>query len=161
MIVAKFCGLDETKLKELGKTLAKHLKGRETLVLTGELGSGKTTFVKGMVGGTGLSEDAVRSPTFTLMNVYVGRITIYHLDLYRLERPDFLLFDVENLIEEDEGVIVVEWGDLYEDFWPEDSIRVRIEVESEDRRTVKLEIPEEVSYLVEAIREFEEKVQSS
>jgi len=159
--VAKFRGLDETNLKELGKTLVKYLRGRETLVLVGELGSGKTTFVKGMVGGMGLNEDVVRSPTFTLMNVYVGRITIYHLDLYRLEKPDFLLFDVESLIEEDEGVIVVEWGDLYENFWPESSIRVKIEIESENERTVTLEIPEEVNYLVEAVREFEEKVQGS
>lgn len=161
MTVAKFRGLDETNLKELGKTLVKYLRGRETLVLVGELGSGKTTFVKGMVGGMGLNEDVVRSPTFTLMNVYVGRITIYHLDLYRLEKPDFLLFDVESLIEEDEGVIVVEWGDLYENFWPESSIRVKIEIESENERTVTLEIPEEVNYLVEAVREFEEKVQGS
>ncbi|ACM23003.1 MULTISPECIES: tRNA (adenosine(37)-N6)-threonylcarbamoyltransferase complex ATPase subunit type 1 TsaE [Thermotoga] len=153
--------LDEEKLKRLAEVMTGALKGGEVVVLSGELGAGKTTFVRGMVRAIGLDESIVRSPTFTLMNVYPGAKTIYHLDLYRVKDPEFLLLDVEDVLESEEGVLVVEWGDLFENFWPEDAIKVKIEVADELSRNVEISIPEEVNYLVEAVKRGGKELQGS
>lgn len=72
------------KMERLGKKLAKHLSGGDVILLTGELGAGKTVFCKGVAKGLGVRADVV-SPTFTLMNEYFGRVEFCHFDAYRLE----------------------------------------------------------------------------
>ena len=92
-----------------GKRLGKLLKGGEIIGLTGELGSGKTCFVRGVAEGSGVGKEAwIRSPTFTLINEYDGRLPVYHIDLYRIARAreleelnlrDYLFSDGASLIE--------------------------------------------------------------
>jgi tRNA threonylcarbamoyladenosine biosynthesis protein TsaE len=95
-----------------GRTLASRIRSPLLILLIGELGSGKTTLVKGMVSGLGAANEYdVTSPTFTLVHEYRGKIRLFHVDLYRVES----LHDLETLGLEDilaeEAVVVVEWGE--------------------------------------------------
>jgi tRNA threonylcarbamoyladenosine biosynthesis protein TsaE len=96
---------DKKETINFGKEFAKRLKGDEVICLLGELGSGKTTFVKGFAEGLGIREGyQVRSPTFTIVNEYpTQRGRLIHIDLYRVED-----FDVEQFVRE--GIVVVEWA---------------------------------------------------
>ena len=119
---------DDTR--EVGATIAPLLRIGDVLVLTGELGAGKTTLVRGIASGLGAAEH-VASPTFTLVREYVtGRIPVAHVDVFRLERVQ----DVVDLaLDELEGgacVLIVEWGDAVEELLPDD--RLRVELTTED-----------------------------
>jgi tRNA threonylcarbamoyladenosine biosynthesis protein TsaE len=95
-----------------GKRLGKLLRGGEIVGLTGELGTGKTCFVRGMAEGLDVDSEAwIRSPTFTLINEYVGRLPVFHIDLYRIGSREEL--EALNLREYlySEGVSVIEWFD--------------------------------------------------
>lgn len=95
-----------------GKRLGKLLRGGEIVGLTGELGVGKTCFVRGVAEGVDVDSRAwIRSPTFTLINEYLGRLPVYHIDLYRVESREEL--EGLNLREYlySEGVSVIEWFD--------------------------------------------------
>jgi tRNA threonylcarbamoyladenosine biosynthesis protein TsaE len=92
-----------------GEELAATLAVGDLLLLAGELGAGKTTFVRGLARGLGIS-DGVQSPTFQLVRVYQGRIQLAHVDLYRLEAgADLTDLGLDDLL--DQGVVAVEWGD--------------------------------------------------
>jgi tRNA threonylcarbamoyladenosine biosynthesis protein TsaE len=92
-----------------GERFGKRLRVGDMVLLTGELGAGKTTFVRGVARGTA-SESPVASPTFQLVRVYPGRVQLAHIDLYRIETPAELGdLGLDELI--DQGAIVVEWGD--------------------------------------------------
>jgi tRNA threonylcarbamoyladenosine biosynthesis protein TsaE len=95
-----------------GERLGKRLKTGDLVLLTGELGAGKTTFVRGVARGTA-SESPVASPTFQLVRVYPGRVQLAHIDLYRIETPSELGdLGLDELL--DQGAVVVEWGDRLE-----------------------------------------------
>lgn len=117
-----------------GEHLARGLTAGDVLLLEGDLGSGKTTFVRGLARGLGVTAP-VASPTFQLVRVYPGRLPLAHADLYRLEDPVTALADLglEELSEQ--GVAVVEWGDRI--VWP-GAARIRIEEEGPDRRCLRL-----------------------
>jgi tRNA threonylcarbamoyladenosine biosynthesis protein TsaE len=92
-----------------GLELGRGLQAGDIVLLTGELGAGKTTFVRGVARGTG-SQALVASPTFQLVRVYPGRVQLAHVDLYRVENPSELAdLGLEELA--DRGAVVVEWGD--------------------------------------------------
>jgi tRNA threonylcarbamoyladenosine biosynthesis protein TsaE len=95
---------------DLGRRLANLVQGGEIIGLRGELGTGKTTFVRGFCAGIEVSHKAwVRSPTFTLINEYQGRLPVYHIDLYRIGRAEEI--DALNLREYlySDGVSLIEW----------------------------------------------------
>ena len=125
---------DETR--EVGRALAGLLAPRDTLVLTGDLGAGKTTLVQGIGAGLGV-QDHVASPTFTLIREYAGRLDVAHVDIYRLDRVQ----DVVDLGLDEVGgpdrVLVVEWGDAIEDLLPDDRLLIELtapEADTEARR---------------------------
>ena len=92
-----------------GERFGKRLRVGDMVLLTGELGAGKTTFVRGVARGTG-SSSPVASPTFQLVRVYSGRVQLAHVDLYRIEAPGELVdLGLDELL--DQGAVVVEWGD--------------------------------------------------
>lgn len=100
---------------DLGRRLGGLLREGDVLVLTGDLGAGKTQLTKGIAQGMGVSDD-VTSPTFTIEMVYQGaELPLYHFDLYRLDDPDQLedvgLYDVLGA----DGVCVIEWGEQFAD----------------------------------------------
>ena len=101
---------DETEAE--GEELGRGLRAGDLILLTGPLGAGKTTFVRGLARGAG-SEAQVASPTFQLVRIYSGRVQLAHVDLYRVKAAGELAdLGLDELI--DEGAVVVEWGDRIE-----------------------------------------------
>lgn len=97
---------------DLARRFGASLEGPTAILLYGDLGAGKTTFTRGLVQGLGVPNPAVvRSPTFTLVNVYRGRLAVYHVDLYRVDRlRDLETIGVADLLAE-EAFVVVEWAE--------------------------------------------------
>jgi tRNA threonylcarbamoyladenosine biosynthesis protein TsaE len=115
-----------------GTLLGERLRPGDVVLLSGELGAGKTTFVRGVAQGTG-SSAPVASPTFQLVRVYSGRVQLAHVDLYRVEN----IAELRNLgLEElaQQGAVVVEWGDRLE---VDDAARIQIEHLGGDRRLIR------------------------
>jgi tRNA threonylcarbamoyladenosine biosynthesis protein TsaE len=109
-----------------GAALAPFLRPRDVVVLTGELGAGKTTFVQGVAAGLGATEH-VASPTFTLVREYVsGRVPLAHVDLYRLDREQDVIDLALDELEDGERVLLVEWGDPVAELLAEDRLRVEL-----------------------------------
>lgn len=104
--------VDPGETRELGRTLGMALQEPALIRLSGELGAGKTCFVQGLARGLGVAEEeAVTSPTFTLMNHYHGRLELYHFDLYRLAHGDELIELGMDEFLPGRGVAVVEWAE--------------------------------------------------
>jgi len=132
-------GEDETA--ELAAGLARGFAGGEVVLLSGELGAGKTAFVRGLARGLGVDPDEVASPTFVLLTRYPGRLALHHADLYRLrgdgDEGELGLAELPG----PGGVLAVEWAErLSRGVWP-NAIRVRLEHAGEDRRRVRIEDP--------------------
>lgn len=123
--------------RSLGERLGAALAAGDVVLLSGELGAGKTVFVQGLARGLGF-EGAVSSKSFVLMGQYTGRVTLYHADLYRLDAPE----EVEDLALEEiaaDGALVVEWPERAWDVLPPEHLLVRFEVSRDDVRTLAAE----------------------
>jgi tRNA threonylcarbamoyladenosine biosynthesis protein TsaE len=120
-----------------GRRLAARLARGGVVLLYGDLGAGKTTFVRGLAGGLGADEDAVSSPTFTLIQRYDGRQTLHHVDLYRLEPSHVDDLGLDELTAGD-AVVAVEWPDRLPRPAP-GAIVVTIEDEGEDVRRITID----------------------
>lgn len=107
------------------------------VVLSGNLGSGKTVFVKGVAKGFGVKE-VVTSPTFVFINEYKGRIPIYHLDLYRTDASlEAESVGYEEYLQPD-GVTLIEWGEKIKDSLPKKAIWVEFEILGENKRKIEI-----------------------
>ncbi|HXJ18528.1 MAG TPA: tRNA (adenosine(37)-N6)-threonylcarbamoyltransferase complex ATPase subunit type 1 TsaE [Candidatus Polarisedimenticolia bacterium] len=133
------------KTLELGRDLGARLKPPALILLSGDLGTGKTTLTKGIVSGLGAAEeDQVTSPTFTLVHKYADAATVYHVDLYRVGN----FHDLESLGLEDflteEAIVIVEWPEKFtlRADWP--VVRIHLEHVSEDTRRISIEDTAEV-----------------
>ncbi|MCG2817373.1 MAG: tRNA (adenosine(37)-N6)-threonylcarbamoyltransferase complex ATPase subunit type 1 TsaE [Candidatus Aminicenantes bacterium] len=126
----------EAETIDIAADLAGRLRGDEVILLSGELGAGKTVFTKGICRGLGLEDiHSVGSPSYTLVNIYSARFTVYHMDLYRLGGDS----DITDLGWEDflgEGVIVIEWAEKITVDFP--CIRVNIEAGEDENRTITI-----------------------
>jgi tRNA threonylcarbamoyladenosine biosynthesis protein TsaE len=121
--------------KAVGGALAGLLRPADVVSLTGDLGAGKTTLVQGAAQALGV-EDPVLSPTFTLVREYQGRVPIYHLDVYRLERlQDVIDLGFEELLDRG-GIVFVEWGDAIDVLLPPEHLRVELSLpaDGQERR---------------------------
>ena len=123
--------------RAVGQALAELLEARDTVVLTGELGAGKTTLVQGVARGLEI-EDPIVSPTFTLVREYRGRLNLSHVDVYRLDRiQDVVDLGLDELGDGD-SVMFVEWGDAVEDVLPDDRLRVELTTEGPDQEARRM-----------------------
>lgn len=113
-----------SETEEIGKKFAKTLKGTEIIALYGDLGAGKTAFVRGVAKGLGI-DDGVSSPTFAIVNEYHGKFNIYHFDMYRINTLDDLysigFFDyIEN------GILLIEWSENIDSILDSSTIKITI-----------------------------------
>jgi tRNA threonylcarbamoyladenosine biosynthesis protein TsaE len=133
-----FTTSSEEETFELAKDLGQRLGGDEVILLIGELGAGKTLMVGGLAAGLGVSgETYVCSPSFTLLNIYQGRVPLYHLDLYRLgEAQEIADLGLEDLL--GSGVVAIEWAEkLPFEIKGVKVIKIFIEVIGDTERRVK------------------------
>lgn len=138
---------------KLGFELGQIFEGGEVLLLEGPLGSGKTTLVKGLAKGLGVLRD-VTSPSFVLEKTYTGRMTLRHVDLYRLDPSEAAEF-WQSLEVGPKDVLAVEWGERIEDFTPG---RIRVDMEyCEDPNARKMTISWDIPSQGQAIRKAIER----
>ncbi len=131
----------EKETFQLAEKLGRELSPGTVVALTGEIGSGKTVFIKGLSRGLGVKNpDEVKSPTFVLMHIYPGRVPIYHFDLYRLERENELdAIGFDDFASEPKAVSLVEWADRAPGRIPKDAIWVQIEIINSKTRKISHE----------------------
>jgi tRNA threonylcarbamoyladenosine biosynthesis protein TsaE len=122
-----------------GREFAKRLAAPVLVLLTGDLGSGKTTLTKGLVAGLGAaSEDEVTSPTFTLVHVYGKAAKVYHADLYRIESfHDFETLGLEDVFAKP-AVVILEWSERFPLQLPWPQVRIRLEHQGGDARRISV-----------------------
>ncbi len=115
--------VEETEM--IGEKLGELARPGMLVLLTGDLGAGKTAFARGVARGLGVT-GPVTSPTFTLVEEYAGRIPLYHLDVYRLTAPEELAdIGYEEYVDGD-GLCLIEWGDLVREWLGEEQLEIRI-----------------------------------
>lgn len=125
---------------KLGSEWAKKLPPGALICLFGDLGAGKTTFVKGVAEGLGLDKNRVSSPTFVYMNIYEGETTLIHFDLYRLKDLDqFLSMGFDEYLDSP-AIKCIEWSEKIEEILPKESFSVRIK-HIENGREIEVRSP--------------------
>jgi len=138
------------KTHELGRQLGEKVTPNMVFLLDGDLGAGKTALTQGIAKGLGIRR-TVTSPTFNILKIYHGRLTLYHIDAYRLEgASQDLGFDE---IMDDDGLTVIEWADFVPELIPDRYMNVSVQLlEDEKRRFVFKAVGEEYETLLEEIR---------
>ena len=127
----------EFETEAVGERLGRSLGAGAVVLLFGDLGAGKTAFVRGMARGIGANPDEVSSPTFTIVQEYAGRsATLYHVDLYRLETAEIDDLGLDDLVSSD-GIVAIEWAERWAGR-PDDVTEVRLEHRGEDRRSIQI-----------------------
>lgn len=128
----------EDNTYEFGQKIGELVEPGQLILLSGDLGAGKTLLTQGICDGLGVEED-VTSPTYNLINEYEGDLTVYHMDLYRLEdEKDLYDLGFEDYIENG-GIVIIEWPDLVYDLIPAEFIYIKIDVISNEERILRFE----------------------
>jgi tRNA threonylcarbamoyladenosine biosynthesis protein TsaE len=132
-----------SETKKLGHLLARELRGGETIALTGDLGSGKTTLTQGLLEGLG-AEGPFTSPTFVVMKEYKLQKTsykfqvIYHIDAYRVDDKDILDLGWKEITSGTKNVVIVEWANRINEIIPENSVMIDFQWLDEKKRRIKV-----------------------
>lgn len=138
MFIESFCPEDTFKL---GKNLGAKAKKGDIYCLKGDLGVGKTVFTKGLAEGLDIKQN-ITSPTFTIVNIYDGRLPLYHFDVYRInEVEEMYEIGYEEMFFGD-GVCLIEWAEIIEDIIPKSAIWINIKKDyskNEDYRIITVE----------------------
>ena len=123
-----------------GKRVGERLRAGNIIALIGELGCGKTLFTRGICVGLGVPSRYVNSPTFVFINEYLGRLPVFHMDLYRLNTiaEEFEIGILDYLAKADSGIIVVEWAEKILSLLPNNYLQVQFQVLSARRRQIVL-----------------------
>ena len=127
----------EQETLNLAKKIAKLLKPGDVISISGELGTGKTCFVKGLAQGMGISQ-VVTSPSFVILKIYYNKIPLYHFDVYRLDKS----FQLEEIgfqqFQYGDGITVVEWGDKVSEILAFDHLEINFYYYENDKREIKI-----------------------
>lgn len=142
------------KMKDFGKFIGRFLKGGEIFELIGDVGSGKTTLVKGIAVGLGINE-YIQSPSFTINRVYNGRdnIILSHYDFYRLDNAGIMANELQEVIGDKNTVTVIEWGGIVNGVLNDDRLKISIGTMGENTRKIVIDsIGENSRKLMEKIK---------
>ena len=136
MAKIEFTSKSPSETWEIGEQIGRRAKRGDLYAIYGELGAGKTQFVKGIAKGLGVEDWLyVVSPSFTIMNIYEGNDTnLCHVDLYRIEDSEFEPLSIEEFLED--GVVAVEWAERAR--WWDGIIQVDIEIMGEEERKIRI-----------------------
>jgi tRNA threonylcarbamoyladenosine biosynthesis protein TsaE len=127
----------ELETEHMGEALGRHLSPGAVVLLYGDLGAGKTAFVRGLAQGIGADPEEVSSPTFTIVQEYTGaNATLYHVDLYRLEPPEIDDLGLDDLLDCG-GIVAIEWADRWAGR-PAGVTEVRIEHLGDSARRIRI-----------------------
>lgn len=126
----------EANTIDLGKEFASKLSVGDVVCLEGDLGAGKTHFIKGIAEGLGIDASKVSSPTFNIVNEYTGEIPLYHFDCYRIEREE----EMQEIGFDDylfgDGISVIEWPSKISGLIPENAIKINMEHAGKSKRII-------------------------
>ncbi len=131
----------EGETVELGKIFGAQLVPGAIVLLSGQLGAGKTVFVRGLAAGLGIAPDEVHSPSFTLVNYYPAATPVYHIDLYRLETGASAAYavDLDEILQNEDAIIVIEWAGRLGNFpLPPDHWDVAINGDGDEPRRIAI-----------------------
>ena len=129
--------ISEQQTYSIARDLAAGLKTPAHILLYGDLGAGKTLFSKGLADGFGVSDiDDVTSPTFTLINQYAGRLKVYHIDLYRIETGALEGLGLEEIFDDPNAAVIIEWADRLGGFETPGAVRVFLSYVDEHSRKI-------------------------
>jgi tRNA threonylcarbamoyladenosine biosynthesis protein TsaE len=124
---------------ELGEEFAKTLLGGEIILLFGGLGVGKTLLTKGILNALDYDVDEVTSPSFTLVNRYDARFTVYHIDLWRIENNAEFAVGLHEILEEEKSVVIIEWSERLKSLdFGRKTYRIEILGDGDDQRSIKI-----------------------
>lgn len=124
---------------EIGSKIGKSLSGGEIILLSGDLGAGKTLLTKGIAQGLGIERSTiVVSPSFTLVNIYKARLDIIHVDLYRLDSDEVYELGLEDFMDKDH-IMVVEWAERAKGFFHGNILEIFIEYLGEESRRISFD----------------------
>lgn len=133
---------DERETRLAGESVGKLLKAHDLVEIKGDIGAGKTTFVQGIASGLGCEQD-VTSPTFTISQVYSGRLDLAHYDLHRLNEPGLALHEISEVINEPNTAVAIEWSDIAGAVLPKKRFVISIAPSSQDERKITINLPED------------------
>lgn len=133
-----FLSRSPEETERLGEGLAKRLQAGDVVALSGELGTGKTTLVRGIARGLGVKEDEVASPSFTIINEYPSSPPLYHIDFYRLSKREELTEIGFWEYLGGEGIVVIEWADRIPEAIPPASIWLTLCFRQGEEREIKV-----------------------
>jgi tRNA threonylcarbamoyladenosine biosynthesis protein TsaE len=121
----------------LGEKIGRNIDSNTVITLSGELGSGKTSFVQGLARGLDVSENYyITSPTYSIIHEYTGRIPLFHIDLYRIrEKDEIFETGLYEMLDRD-GIFAIEWPELITDDLPSDYIAICFEFADDDSRKI-------------------------
>jgi len=127
----------EEQTYTFARELAAGLKSPAHVLLYGDLGAGKTLFSKGLADGFGVADiDEVTSPTFTLINQYAGRVKVYHIDLYRIETGALEGLGLDEIFDDPDAAVIIEWADRLGRFETPGAVRVFLSYADEHSRKI-------------------------
>lgn len=148
--LVEFDSVSQNDTELFAQRLGGRLRGGEVIELIGDVGAGKTTFVRGFAKGAG-SADRVSSPTFTVSNVYQAKkFEIHHYDFYRLEDYVVIENELAEVVSDNHNVAILEWAQAVDRAIPDNHVRIVINVTGEDTRQIRMELNPDYTYVKDA-----------
>lgn len=153
MLAMEFICRTTNDTKALGQALGRVVRGGEVIAFRSDLGGGKTTFVKGLAKGMGVT-GVVQSPTFVISQIHSAErgLELHHFDFYRLNEPGIMRAELAESLAQPNAVVAIEWDDIVHDILPKDSLRVTLRAHKEDEaRTISIVCPSKYDYIVKTL----------
>jgi tRNA threonylcarbamoyladenosine biosynthesis protein TsaE len=140
LITGNYVCKTQNKTFKLGEKIGETLHGGEVLLLEGGLGAGKTLLTKGILSALNYDVDEVTSPSFSLVNRYDARFTVYHLDLWRIEKNAAFAVGLDEMLDEENCIIIIEWSERLENLdFGREMYKIKIEGDGVDARNIQIE----------------------